>query len=79
MMAAVVNWEGSSLQSQTPRELFATQFVGLTGYEYDVASDGERFVVIKPADEEAQPERSQIMFVLNWFEELERLASAKSD
>ena len=74
MMAAVVNWEGSSLQSQTPRELFATQFVGLTGYEYDVASDGERFVVIKRPDEEAQPERSQIMFVLNWFEELKAKA-----
>jgi serine/threonine-protein kinase len=74
MMAAVVNWEGSSLQSQTPRELFATQFVSIDGYEYDVASDGERFVVIKPADEEAQPERSQIMFVLNWFEELKAKA-----
>jgi len=39
---------------------------------YDVAPDGRRFLMIKPGGDEQAP--TQINLVLNWFEELKRLA-----
>jgi Tol biopolymer transport system component len=41
------------------------------GRNYDVASDGERFLMMMPSEPETGP--TQIHVVLNWFEELERL------
>ncbi len=40
------------------------------GRTYDVSTDGQRFLTVKPGetDEDAQPLRINI--VLNWFEEL---------
>jgi hypothetical protein len=44
----------------------------LTNPDYDVSPDGQRFLMLKPADQaEASP--TQINVVLNWFEELKRL------
>ncbi len=43
-----------------------------TVVDYDISPDGQRFLMIKEADEEeGQPD--QINVVLNWFEELKRL------
>ncbi len=39
---------------------------------YDVAPDGQRFLMIKEADE-GEGQLGQINVVLNWFEELKRL------
>ncbi len=62
----------------SPKVLFEGQFltsgVGMTGSgntSYDVAPDGQRFVMIKESEE--QQESRQIKVVLNWFEELKRL------
>ncbi len=38
---------------------------------YDISPDGQRFLMIKAAEEEEGP--GQINIVLNWFEELKRL------
>jgi eukaryotic-like serine/threonine-protein kinase len=37
---------------------------------YDVSHDGQRFLMLKPSEQEAAP--TQINVVLNWFEELKR-------
>ncbi len=39
---------------------------------YDVPSDGQRFLMVKPTDDE-QAAPTQINIVLNWTEELKRL------
>ncbi len=39
--------------------------------DYDISPDGQRFLMIKEADEEEG--QGQINVVLNWFEELKRL------
>jgi hypothetical protein len=44
-----------------------------TSSNYDVTADGQRFLMIKDSDTEVFP--SQINVVLNWSEELKRLAS----
>ncbi len=44
---------------------------GLTGRAYDIAPDGQRFLMIKESGETAGEQR--IVVVENWFEELKRL------
>jgi Tol biopolymer transport system component len=41
-----------------------------TGWQYDVTSDGQRFLMLDPQQD---PTHGQINVVLNWFEELKRL------
>ncbi len=57
----------------SPKALFEGQFfsAGDGNTMYDVAPDGQRFVMIKDSVE--QREGGQINVVLNWFEELKRL------
>jgi serine/threonine-protein kinase len=57
-----------------PEVLFEGPYVigGMGGRNYDVAPDGERFLMIKPVENDS--ETSDFIIVQNWFEELERLA-----
>ncbi len=56
----------------SPKALFEGQFFtgGDGNTSYDVAPDGQRFVMIKQSEEQ---QVGQIHVVLNWFEELNRL------
>jgi serine/threonine-protein kinase len=54
-----------SLNVGDPKLLFEGNYVS----SYDVTADGQRFVMIKPGEQES----AQINVVLNWFEELKRL------
>ncbi|MEE8146412.1 MAG: hypothetical protein V3T24_02315, partial [Longimicrobiales bacterium] len=51
-----------------PRMLFEGTYVEGGGVQYDVAPDGQRFLMIKTGGE--TNEAPQITVVLNWFEEL---------
>jgi hypothetical protein len=57
-----------------PRQLFEGHYVR-SPYSvptYDVSPDGQRFLMIKPIEQE-QAAPTQINVVLNWTEELKRL------
>jgi serine/threonine-protein kinase len=60
-----------------PHELFDRHYLRNThGYarpNYDVSSDGQRFLMLKPVEERRGP--TQIEVVLNWTEELKRLVA----
>ena len=61
-----------------PRLLFTGDYVpaSTTYPNYDVSRDGRRFLMVQPsAQENATP--TQIIVVLNWFEELKRLVPTK--
>jgi Tol biopolymer transport system component len=60
-----------------PRMLFEGQYqpTPVTFPNYDVAPDGQRFLMLKPVDQ-AQAAPTQINVVLNWFEELKRRVPA---
>ncbi len=60
------------LRPGKPRVLFEGPYEhrNILGRDYDVTSDGQRFVMVKSTDE-SQPQ--QINVVLNWFDELKRL------
>ena len=57
----------------SPKALFEGQFytAGLGNTSYDVAPDGQHFLMIQPVEPEQGV--TQINVVLNWFEELKRL------
>jgi hypothetical protein len=56
-----------------PRMLFEGRYqpTPVTSPNYDVSHNGQRFLMLKPA-EQAQAAPTQINVVLNWFEELKR-------
>ena len=43
------------------------------GRTYDIAPDGQRFLMIKAGEGEDAPATPRIIVVQNWFEELRRL------
>jgi len=70
MMAVSIETEPDVRVGQ-PRLLFdGANYLG--GFDYDVAPDGKRFVMIK-GEADAFGEGAEIRVVVNWFEELKRL------
>ena len=72
MMAVEVTTQ-PSFHAGKPRVLFEGRYepTPATGPNYDVAPDGQRFLMLKPSEQEAAAP-NQIDVVLNWFEELKR-------
>jgi serine/threonine-protein kinase len=62
-----------SFAAGKPRMLFAGRYerTPATSPNYDVSPDGQRFLMLKPSEQEAVTP-TQINVVLNWFEELKR-------
>ena len=61
-----------SFHASKPRMLFEGHYAADTirVRNYDATPDGQRFVVIKPSEQELGA--TQINVVLNWFEELKQ-------
>jgi len=74
MMAVSVSARGSDVTLSTPRMLFDRRygFETSTIANYDVSLDGTRFLMVK--DEVGA---GRVNIVLNWFEELKRLAPTR--
>jgi len=73
MMAVSVSGADPTLSE--PTLLFEQRYAfggGLTIPNYDVSADGQRFVMVKE-----ESNASRLNLVLNWFEELRRLAPAR--
>jgi len=68
MLVAVPVLEDTSFATGPPQELFSTQayYSDPNTTAYDVALDGERFLMIKLRDDE-------MIFVVSWIEEVRRL------
>lgn len=47
------------------------------GREWDIASDGERFLIVNPGATATSEQSQRIVVVLNWTEELKRLVPTK--
>jgi hypothetical protein len=61
-----------SFQAGTPRMLFEGEYERRNNEtNFDISPDGQRFLMIKPSEQQAQA-ATQIHVVLNWFEELKR-------
>ena len=76
MMAVPVEL-GESFSSGGATELFSGEyFEESRGRTYDITPDGERFIMVKYGRETSDSEHGEIVTVLNWTEELERLLPA---
>ena len=66
-----------SFAASKPRVLFEGRYVPPPGTtpNYDVSPDGQRFLMVKP-NEATESAPTQIIVVLNWFEELKRRVPA---
>jgi eukaryotic-like serine/threonine-protein kinase len=72
LMAVSVNGTGRGFTSGKPTRLFTGSFSGAgRDSSFDVAPDGQRFVMIKSDDASTL---RQLTVVQNWFEDLKRLA-----
>ena len=69
-MMAVSLTTAETLIPGTPQPLFVGNYASDLLYDYDVSSDGQRFLMIQENEETTRP---RFHVVLNWFEELERL------
>ena len=72
MMAVTLGSTAARLDPGRPRELFEWRYTA-DAPSYDVAPDGERFVMIRPIEDSSTTAPPEIRVVVNWFEELERL------
>jgi serine/threonine-protein kinase len=61
----------------TPQVLFEGPFNNVPGISYDVAPDGQRFLVLQPEYDDSQIRELHV--VLNWFDELKRLVPADGE
>ena len=69
-MAIPVETTGSSVKFGVPEELFRGNYSSpYRGTQYSVTQDGQRFLMIKSAEEGVEESR-KIIIVANWFEEL---------
>jgi serine/threonine-protein kinase len=60
-----------TLSVGTPRLLFEGSYAAIVqARNFDVSADGQRFVMLKPVEQEQAP--PHIVVVQNWFEELRR-------
>ena len=67
-MAAAVKLE-PEFTSATPKLLFEGDYVNVGGRSYDVTADGQRFLVLEPAEPESA-RVTHLNVVLNWEEQL---------
>jgi serine/threonine-protein kinase len=76
MMAVDVTTE-PAFSASKPRILFEGVYVPTPRSfpDYDVSPDGQRFLMLKPSEQD-QTSATQINVVLNWFEELKRRVPA---
>jgi hypothetical protein len=85
IMAVEVTGSGDSFKAGKPRPLFTGPYLGglggvtvpgLSFPDYDVATDGQRFVMFKGGGNDVGV--STVNIVTGWFDELRRLTDAKS-
>lgn len=70
----------STFDAETPRVLFEQPLperVPGDPSRYGVSADGQRFLIISPAATNGEAQPAEIHVVVNWFQELERLAPSR--
>ena len=70
---------GSTFIPGTPTVLFEGDFAmpGYTERAFDVTEDGQRFIFIKDSEDVGGDGQQQVLAVLNWFQELQRLVPVR--
>ena len=77
IMVAGYTVEGDSFHAEKPR-LWSPGLVPVQGFgrTYDLHPDGERVAVLKASGDEAEAKRDRVDLIVNFFDELRRIAPA---
>ncbi len=76
-MVVAVDAGIAAFRSGTPQELFADPFFSGAGGDWDVGLDGQRFLMLEEHGEEgAGLDRTHVILVLDWFEQLRALGAS---
>ena len=71
--------EAGELSASVPQRLFRGRYGAMSGRRnYDVTSDGKRFLMVQSLEPLPQP-ATELILVSNWFEELRHVVPAKWD
>jgi Tol biopolymer transport system component len=62
-----------AFEAGSPEVLFTGIYAAQIARMYDIATDGQKFLMIKPVETTEAGERNDVVLVQNWFEELKRL------
>jgi Tol biopolymer transport system component len=80
-MMAVPIQGGATFKAGNPQELFEGRYIATAaaaGRTFDVSADGNKFLMIRDtSDALTAPSGPSLVFVLNWFDELRRLAPTR--
>jgi hypothetical protein len=77
IMVAPYTLEGDSFRAEKPRLWSEGRFAALpVSGTFDLHPDGQRFAVLR-APEAAEVKQDRVVFILNFFDELWRLAPAE--
>ncbi len=72
-MVATIEATEDAIRASTPRSFQDAPTTGLDGFsEYDVSEGGTRIIYRKRGGDAQDVVRSQLIFVLNWLDELKR-------
>jgi len=77
MMAIDIIETEPELEVTDPEVLFEGHYYTGKPRNYDISPDGHKFLMLK--EDEEKPSASQLIVVLNWFEELERLVPTEGE
>jgi serine/threonine-protein kinase len=75
-MAVAISAE-PEFSAGTPQVVFEGPYLNVAGLSYDVAPDGQRFLVLPPQCDDSQIRELHV--VTNWFEELKRLVPPRKE
>jgi len=79
IMVAPYTDDGESFRADKPRlwsEGMLSVLSNTTRRNFDLHPDGQRFAVLKAAEQQAEEKRDKVVFIENFFEELRRVAPA---
>jgi len=75
-MSAAVQTQ-PEFRAEAPKVLFEGPYLNVPGVSYDVAPDGQRFIMIE--ENQKQAPTTQLNVVLNWSDELKQRNAAANE
>ena len=77
LMSVVVRTDQNELHVEVPQVVVQTDDLFSGIWDWDVAPDGKRFVLIREENSSGPPGPTLMKFTFHWFEELKRIVPRK--
>ena len=68
--------DGNNFRAEKPQPWSVGRVLARSVRDFDLHPDGQRFAVRKVAETQAEDKQDKVVFILNFFDELRRVAPA---